>query len=315
MNDSMIAVIDGGTTRTRLRLWDGHGIVWESSCAVGARNVAKEGREAVRKPLVEMLAQARVAQRVAHVVAYGMITSDNGLHEVTHVTAPVGFDALGKAVVTHVIDGLGTIHFIPGVKTMVASPTVKDIGALDMMRGEETEAFGLRLELELQGPADFFHVGSHHKLIRTDDRGILASLTTLTGELLAALQHHSILASSTTALEALGVPDFDAWSAGMQTAQRQGFSRAAFCVRLLDQLLGRSPEFASAFLVGAAASLDLPLLLASHKLYLYGHDTITTPLCRYLQNEGKAVEIIQGEHLKQAATRAAANLLQKHLTR
>ncbi|NEX62906.1 2-dehydro-3-deoxygalactonokinase [Noviherbaspirillum galbum] len=319
MKASCIAVIDGGTTRTRVRVWDGRAIVWEASRIAGARDVALRGKDAVRQPLAGMLDDARRAHDCRDVVAYGMITSDNGLREVPHLAAPASFERLAGAIVADDIPGLGPVHFIPGVKTTVSEPQVEDIGSLDVMRGEETEVFGLRAALGLTGRADFFHVGSHHKLIRTDERGIIGSCTALTGELLAALQRDTILAASMAPLEQLdqldpsGEPDGDAWNAGRIVAQRQGFSRAAFCVRLLDQLLAKPPAYASAFLLGAAASLDLPLLLSSTKLYLYGHRTITGPLCRYLRSERRMVDLVPPERIAPAATAGAAALLRARL--
>jgi 2-dehydro-3-deoxygalactonokinase len=305
-----VAVIDGGTSRTRLRLWDGTGIAWEASRQIGVKDAGLLGKTVLESAVVELVAGARKYHAFDRIVAFGMITSNLGLCEIPHLKAPVSYSQLGRAIAVRNVPAVGAVHFIPGIKTEGTAAVLAEIASFDMMRGEETEVFGMRRDLTLEGPANFFHVGSHHKLICTNDDGILGSRTTLSGELLAATLKNTILSTSTAPLESLTEVDETWWNAGLQTTLVNGFARAAFCVRLADQILHATREEATAFFLGASAGLDLPMLSGSLPLFLYGHLTVTKPLCRYLEGKGIAARLVDPAVTKLAAVRGAAALLQ-----
>jgi 2-dehydro-3-deoxygalactonokinase len=308
MADNPIAIIDGGTTRTRLRLWTGARILWEANRKVGARDVASHGHGLIEEAVEELLAEARHVYQFDAVIAFGMITSNVGLYEVPHIVAPATYESLQGAIVKRNLPIIGPIYFIPGVKSTTSAPTLADIDVLDVMRGEETEVFGLRKVLQIHGQADFFHVGSHHKLIQTDDSCVLRSITTLSGEVLAALTGETILASSAASLESVEHVDLECWEKGFRTAQVQGFTRAAFCVRLVDQILDLAPARATAFLLGAVASQDMMVISSDRPLYLYGHENVCGPLATYLRRCGRPVTVIDSATVTQAAMHGAASL-------
>jgi 2-dehydro-3-deoxygalactonokinase len=314
MANDLISIIDGGTTRTRVRIWDGEQILWAASRKIGARDVASHGRSAIETAVKELLTDARRAYKFDGVIAFGMITSNVGLHEVPHIMAPATYESLQESIVKWTFPLLGTIYFIPGVKSTATAPTLLDMEVLDVMRGEETEVFGLRKMLRIRGKVDFFHVGSHHKLIQTDDSSILSSKTTLSGEILAALTGETILASSTAPLESVEHVDVACWEAGFRIAQLQGFTRAAFCVRLVDQILSLSPDQATAFLMGAVASQDVMILSSDRPLYLYGHENVCAPLSDYLRGCGRSVTVIESAVVTQAAMYGAASLVRAVLS-
>lgn len=309
----LIALLDGGTTRTRLRLWDGRSIVWQASRAIGARDVAKNGRngngrEDLVSAVADLVAEARAAARFDILLASGMIGSNVGLSEVPQLVAPVAYAELASAIVPVQIPSIGTIHFIPGIRTVVGKVEIASISRTDVMRGEETEIVGLRRSLQLSGHANFFHAGSHHKFVRTDDKHILSSTTALSGEILNAVMNGTILASSVTPLAALKAVDMAYWMEGLQATQNNGFARAAFCVRLIDQLMHVSPEQATAYLLGTVAALDLQILDDTAPLFLYGHLTITEPLAQYLSQQGKTAYVVPKDLSESAAAAGAANL-------
>lgn len=309
----LTAVIDGGTTRTRLRLWDGAHIAWEGSRQVGARDVAQHGRKILESALADMVAEARGQHAFDRMVAFGMITSNMGLHEIPHLEAPASYAALAGAIAAKSIPAIGVMHFIPGIKTVGPATGLAGLASFDIMRGEETEVAGMREFLALRGPVNFFHVGSHHKLVRTDDAAILGSVTALSGEILAALLENTILASSAAPLASVTEVDQDWWNAGLQTAGAHGFARAAFCVRLADQVLHATREQATAFLLGAVASLDVPILSGDLPLYLYGHLTVTRPLSIHLAAQGIDAHVVEPETSKPAAMHGAVHLLAARL--
>ncbi|MGA4923266.1 2-dehydro-3-deoxygalactonokinase, partial [Bacillus subtilis] len=67
------------------------------------------------------------------------------------------------------------IWFIPGVKNAVATVDVENIDAMDVMRGEEVETFGLLMQHNVKGPALIVLPGSHSKFILTDEKKQIVS--------------------------------------------------------------------------------------------------------------------------------------------
>ncbi|MGI8748609.1 MAG: 2-dehydro-3-deoxygalactonokinase [Deinococcus sp.] len=308
------ALIDSGTTRSRVRLWRA-GVIWEESLPVGAAAVAREGREVLRAGLESLLARTREQAALKGVsldavIASGMVSSNVGLHEVPHLPAPLSFAELAAGTVPQDIPGLGLVHFIPGLRTSPDPGAADPLAGLDVLRGEEVEVCGLRELLDLRGPADFIHYGSHHKRVRTDEWGVLGSLTTLGGELLAATIGHTVLASSAVPPAELGPPDEDWWSRGWRAAENQGYARAAFCARLADVRLGASPGQVTSYLLGAVAQQDASLLAGDAPLVLYGHATFTGPVGAWLARQGRAVRVVDGPTGELAAPLGAVRLFE-----
>ncbi|WP_194721485.1 2-dehydro-3-deoxygalactonokinase [Noviherbaspirillum malthae] len=302
----IIAVLDGGTTRTRLRLWNGDAVIWQKAYAIGVRDVARNGGAALHGAVSKLLIEAHSFARFDTVIALGMIGSNIGLAEVPHLVAPVMYTELASRLVVRDLPSIGSVYFIPGVRTMINDVRIYSISCTDVMRGEETEVIGLRNQLSLKGPVNFFHAGSHHKLICTDDSQILSSKTSLSGELLHALTQNTILASSVTPLDKLTAVDPEYWDKGREATDAVGFGRAAFCVRLLDQLMHAPPDKATAYLLGAVAALDIALIKTEIPVILYGHLTITEPLARYLTQRGHQASVAGSDTSEAAATYGAA---------
>ena len=305
------AVIDSGTTRTRLRIWQGDGVVWQDERRVGAARTASEGTGPLTLALTELLGAAHQQATLRAVIASGMITSNVGLFEVPHLPAPAPYEALAAGICRRDLPGLGEIFFIPGVKTLPTGIVSDPYG--DVLRGEEVEAVGLRELLGLRGEVSFVHYGSHHKLIRTDDQSVLGSLTTLGGELLGAVLGHTILASGTAALSTLGEIDLEWWNRGWAAGKQGGFARAAFSGRLAGQLLGAALEQVTAFLLGAVSQQDAVLLEGTAPLVLYGHASFTGPVAGRLRGEGRDVQVVGPELGERAAALGAVRLFERSL--
>jgi 2-dehydro-3-deoxygalactonokinase len=308
------AVIDSGTTTTRLRLWHEGAVRWSGSVAAGARDTAIEGGPgAIRAAVRELMMRVReeTGVRPSAAICSGMITSNLGLHEVPHLRAPAGPRELAAAMVRIDFPDVSevTFTFIPGVKTLPAPLTLGTLASGDVLRGEETEVTGLRSTLGLDGPATFLHFGSHHKAVDVDREGrITASRTAITGELLAAVSAHTILKSSLAPLDDLAL-DLDAARAGAQAVHAHGFGRALFLVRVGDLLAGMEPAAATSFLVGALAALDLPLLApddgGTGPVVLYGHGVFPATLEALLGATGREVRRVGGDASDQAAVEGA----------
>lgn len=329
MKDATYLVVDAGTSRTRVRLWHQGSVVAEGSEAVGAKDVALAGDSA---PIAEALArlvpavQSRHAATPCAVVCSGMITSNVGLVEVPHATAPVGLNELALRIERHAVPHVTElpVYFVPGVKTVAEERGWQALSRFDVMRGEEVEVAGLLATLNLEPPLAFFHCGSHHKLIEvgaaTGSKGpvVLRSATSITGELLAAVRERTILASSLEDLAGLAL-DSEAVAAGVRHAGELGFGRAAFLVRVGQVIAGLSRAEATALLVGALTALDLQLIASElgpeQPLVLYGGGVFPGVLRDELEREGRRrVRLVDGPTSSGVATIGAVRLLETYLS-
>lgn len=315
---SRYAVVDSGTTTTRLRLCQDGAVRWSGSVAAGARDTAITGdASAIRDAVADLLARvtSETGDRPTAIICSGMITSNLGLFEVPHLAAPAGPDELAAGIVHTTIEGVGAVSFIPGVKTVGAGLTLDTLAAGDVLRGEEAEVTGLRAQLGLTETATFVHFGSHHKAVDVDAAGrITASRTAVTGELLAATSEHTILRSSVVPLADLTL-DLEAMHAGARATREHGLGRALFLVRVGEQLAGLARERMTSFLIGALAALDTPLLAppsAGATIVLYGHGAFPEALAALLAADGYDHVIrVDGETSDRAAVEGAVALYER----
>lgn len=313
-------VVDSGTSTTRARLYTEGRVRRTETEPVGARNTATEGsNDALKAGLAKLLSRLQASEEaqgtdVAAVICSGMITSNMGLLEVPHLTAPASVDALAESVVRHDFPDVTSlpVHFVRGVKTVADR-----LDACDVLRGEEVECLGLRELLDLAGPAVFMHHGSHSKAIQTDAEGtILRSTTAITGELLATIVRHTILANSVVDLDALEL-DQAQWREGLETARERGVGRALFLVRVGEQIAGRTKMAMTSFLLGVLASMDLPLLedglRSEATLVLYGRGVQKVALGRYLEEHAPGrVIVTDDDRAEVSAVVGAVSIYQRH---
>lgn len=261
----IIATIDTGTTNTRVKIWRKGGVVTSSNVGVGVRDTSITGstdklKQGVGEAVKRALDKAQLAHEdIGLYLASGMITSNVGLHEVPHVQAPAGVAELADHMVSATIEGVvdQPIWFVPGVKNELADITLRNIEAMDIMRGEEVETFGLLDHLSQTGSVLLILPGSHTKFIRVDQHGrISGCVTTMAGELLSVLTTDTILASS------LGKSFTETIHRemilrGSECSRQQGLTRACFAVRLLDLFSDSSLDERANFLTGVIVATDL----------------------------------------------------------
>ena len=293
-------VIDGGTTNLRVTLVDEKARVLSSEKrSVGAASSAVAGsnsalRAGVRDCIHALCHTSRISHAdVSGCIAYGMITCASGLLEVPHLCAPAGLEDFQQNLVTAHFDDIAPfpITFIPGLRNFSGEVGLHNLMQMDMMRGEETEAIGFAQLVKPQEDYVLILPGSHNKLISIDPKGCLhGCMTTISGELLAALTHHTLLT------EAVGGQfaqpdnyDRDMLLAGAN-ACRAGISRAAFSSRILRTLGGFPPEKVASFLLGTVLSADMDALKAFDapfsKLYVAGKEPLQQALCDLLEAKG-----------------------------
>lgn len=263
-----VATIDTGTTNTRVNIWDKDLVIGAATCAVGVKDTAITGSKdkliiGIRQVLVAAVAAANLSlENIDLILATGMLTSNVGLIEIPHVTAPVDANYLADNMVEHHIPSIceKSIWFIPGVKNTNRSLPSGQVEEMDMMRGEEVEVFGIMAKQKIDQPAVFILPGSHNKFISINDKGqIIGCMTTLAGELLDVLSKNTILANSVDHGFSIEIEPH-AFFQGVQCYRKLGLGRAAFTIRILDQFTEFTLEEKRSYLLGIVLADDIQAL-------------------------------------------------------
>lgn len=271
-----IVTVDAGTTNTRSALWQHGKLVAQSQVEVGVRDTAINGnnnalKQAVRGTIEGALAKAGVnSADVALVLASGMITSAMGLIEVPHLQAPAGRMQLAQGMQSIVMPDVCSLPLwlIPGIRNPINPVGMHNHEAMDMMRGEETEAMGLLARLDLVGRAMLIMPGSHTKLVSIDEQGCIdGCATTLAGELLQIITQGTLISQSLGAgFAQTFLPEMVL--AGAAAAQKTGLARACFSVRTLAQFTEVNRDERANFLLGAVLSGDVLALKNSSAIQM-----------------------------------------------
>jgi 2-dehydro-3-deoxygalactonokinase len=238
--ESTLLGIDWGTSNRRAYLVDRDGrLLATHSDDQGALAVRGRFPEA----LADLLARMRIGADVP-VVMSGMVGSANGWKEVPYLSTDIPLLELPRHLARIDDPSLGGrfCAIVPGY--------CQRSGAIDVMRGEETQLLGA----VAQGRADGWVVlpGTHSKWVLLREGRIERFSTFMTGELFAALGASGTLAP----LFKEGADDDAAFAAGVQEARgRAPLSNALFGVRA-RVVAGAMPasqarDFASGLLIGA----------------------------------------------------------------
>jgi 2-dehydro-3-deoxygalactonokinase len=260
-----VITIDSGTTNTRAYLVEDGRVLAAHSRSVGSRDTAIDGDNAkltagVRE-LIDLLRAEAPGANIEAVIASGMITSNMGLCEIPHLPAPVDLTKLAASLQRRVIDTASPepILFIPGVKTVPATADPFRLDC-DMMRGEETETFGILAGSPLTGDTMLILPGSHSKFVEVDGGGaITGSVTTLAGELAWAIRKETILANSLARDFACEL-DQPALLKGADHCRLHGLNQACFATRIAHVLGDTSEAARTSFLLGAIFYQDIVAL-------------------------------------------------------
>ena len=293
-------VIDCGTTNLRVTLLDENRRRIDMEKAEGGvRHTAIDGhngrlRAMLRDSMAAVLSRnGYAAAQVERCVAYGMITSNMGLLEIPHVPAPAGARELRAAMQERTFEDIAPfpIAFIPGVRNFAGPVDLTNFPQMDMMRGEEVEAIGLHALLAPEGPAVFILPGSHNKFVSMDAQGrILGCMTSISGELLDAMTHHTILADAAGGgFASADTYDAEMARAGARECAASGLGRAAFAGRILHTLGGREHAQIQSYLLGAALALDVQAMQSfvgdtdSVQAYVAGKAPVQQCMCDVME--------------------------------
>jgi 2-dehydro-3-deoxygalactonokinase len=185
------------------------------------------------------------------VLAAGMITSRQGWIELPYVPCPAGPEDLARALHHHTTRSGRRIAFATGLSYRAPD------GMPEVMRSEEVQVFGALDE----GCTRFVTPGTHSKWITVEDSRIIRYATYVTGEVFAALRHHTILGRMIVD----GPPDDAAFAKGVTAALADpaGFLHRIFSARSLA-LFGELPGTSVAsFLSGQVIGSEVAHALVS----------------------------------------------------
>lgn len=202
MNTRDVALIgvDWGSTRVRA-----HAIGREGECIASVqsdRGMATLASPADFSDVLHDLLTEEIDSKGVPILIAGMAGARGGWYEVPYVELPVDPKRIASAL--HAVDFSGRcVAIVPGACSVGGDFS-------DVMRGEETQAFGL-----LAQARRVIAPGTHSKWIQLDAGRIEGFATYPTGELFAVLMQHSLIGR--------GLPA-EAWSdhafaLGVMTAQ------------------------------------------------------------------------------------------------
>lgn len=239
--------VDWGTSN--LRAWQigaGGDVVASFSSPQGMGKLTPAEFPAVLEDLL-----APVPGDAVDVLICGMAGARQGWKEAPYLDAPADLSHLVRsAVIPPMTSGRLLPRILPGV-------CLREPGAEDVMRGEETQLLGLSA---LQSGFSGLVVmpGTHSKWALLDGRVLTRFSSAMTGEIFEVLKTHSVLRHSLGG--DLAGPDrtqgFDAGlSLGLDRPER--LTATLFKVRAGALLNGRSPAYSAGFLSGLLIGAEI----------------------------------------------------------
>ncbi len=272
-----LITVDWGTTALRAALLDQNGAVLDRRASgLGIMSVPPGGFGEVLDDTTQ--GWSGPSGHVPRLLS-GMVGSRQGWVEVPYLACPVDLPALARAIYRHDDAPHGTVHIVPGISTEPQDQ------APDVMRGEETQIAGA---LSALGTNEGLFVlpGTHSKWVTIQDGRIASFATYMTGEIFAALRHHTILGR----LMPTGpdVPDTQAFRRGVETGAADGYPGALlhklFATRtlgLFDRLPASSlSSYLSGLLIGAEFSAACASTPVKRQVTIIGSATALTEYYR-----------------------------------
>ncbi len=237
-------LVDWGTTRVRAYLVDGETIVDRVAADEGVSALSKGQHAGVFRRLCGPWLERAPDLPVALV---GMVGSREGWIEAPYAVCPAAPADVARAMIAVDLGEGRTGHIVPGLRCEPAP------GAVDVMRGEETLAFGAGIDDGL-----ICHVGTHPKWVEMRDRRLHRFATYLTGEMYALMRHHSMVGRPATDPE-----DPAGFDLGLEAAERNGGTGR---VGLLHLLFGARAATVSGRLPPAALGPYISGLLTGDEI-------------------------------------------------
>lgn len=322
-----IATIDGGTTNSRVYIWQDSRIISQATRHIGVRNTAIDNSnqklmQAIHDALLEALNAVNITEKdLDAILASGMLTSNVGIMEIPHITAPVTINELSESIRVRKIPEIAEkpILFIPGIKNIADQDITSDnIADMDIMRGEETEAAGLAEYYPLQGLSVLILPGSHNKYIFMRDQQILGCITTIAGELLNSMTFDTILADSVGRGFAEAFNQH-AFLRGVEYVKKFGFGHAGFLTRIADLFGGYNYNQAQNYLLGLLLGDDFTSIcknqyfdLRRASFIVCGKPVMQSGYACLLEHEGWKYTLVPQNKQEALAGYGAVSLAKRH---
>ena len=221
-----------------------------------------------------------------HVLLSGMIGSRQGWKEAPYIACPAGADEVAAALVPIEFDW-GQVRLIPGLSA------VDQAGVAEVMRGEETQVFGVLSAMGGSGLACL--PGTHSKWVTVEGGRIVGFTTHMTAEAFGALRGYTILGRMMREGPADGAP-FDAGV--RRSADTGGLLHHIFGARSLV-LAGQLAETeAAAYLSGILIGHEAGAALAGQPgkvVHVIGSPELTMLYARAISAHGGYPERHDGE--------------------
>lgn len=268
----MFTVIDCGTTNTRIFAVDKKGNITASGeMKVGTRDTSITGsKDKLRNGINQLYSQVLEEcglnrEDMDFAIASGMITSEIGLAELPHLTAPVGMKDLTEGIVRFndkEILSLGCpVYFVRGVKNRETTElTAGSLRNTDFMRGEEVQCMGILEKEQINGPYNIVVLSSHTKNIYIDaENRIAASNTTISGQFYEALLNATFLGSSVKSeeKEVKRYSKTEILDLAVECAKAAGMGRTLLMTRFMQVLMETHSEERKLFLESVIAADDM----------------------------------------------------------
>jgi len=190
----------------------------------------------------------RTSEEVAFLMASGMITSDMGLKNVPHLTAPAGANELAMGI--DVLKGEDSpfdqpLLLVRGIKNAGVMEEFSHLENSDLMRGEELQALGVLEQFGAsEGPTSIIELGSTTKLIEVDPQGkITGSYTALSGQTYQAIIDGTFIGGSVKSdgtEKPEGYYNETIVREAVAAVERDGFLRSVMTVRFAGVLLKKT---------------------------------------------------------------------------
>jgi 2-dehydro-3-deoxygalactonokinase len=207
------------------------------------------------------------------IYACGMVGSNVGWEEVGYAECPIGLDGLTNNLHASSIAGR-RMYIVPGLACRRQSD-----GAPDIMRGEETELFGLLRAGRLPRDGIVALPGTHTKWVRIADGQVMEFMTAMSGEIFDRLTSAGMLASIVAAPAVAGPAFAAGTSAGAERALGLGTQLFGVRAKVIRKDLTR--DAAASYLRGLLIGAEIADAMA---LYPMDGDQVVTlvgaaPVC------------------------------------
>ena len=292
MPPALIA-IDWGSSSFRGYLMSAEGEVLDE--VASGDGIASVAAGAYPATLGRLIGRWLAANPTLPTIASGMVGSRHGWREAPYVRLPAGPREVAERLTAVEADGRRVV-LTPGL-------AYADEAGADVMRGEETEIFGIAAA----GARVVVLPGSHSKWATLEGEHVVAFRTFITGELFAALRDHTIVgafakvapAKAPGAAFARGVQRGAAAAGGNARSGLLGLLFEARALPLMGKLeADDSGEYLSGLLIGAEVG-EGRRLYPSDTLHVAGAKTL---VARYL-DAFRALGIGAGAATPRAAAR------------